>query len=311
MAEAFAEKDAVGRKFTGEMLAGGASERLPALDYVFKLFAEAVPEALAGFFVEKAVASVRNVARTSVFEKLANARGRFAALMSGAPGDLRLILIFDEGVGDFAMESCFSRAQSGAPVPPPRATTTIDTFFVREYGRRMAGAFSVAFAQTVGPILAFDSLQAISDTNLLGKRDMPAIAASLEVVCSGRSSSIVALLPQSLLASLRTELSAEPPQSDAGAIDPRWLKQMEAGVSSAEIPLVGVLETLAMSLGDVAGFSVGSVLALSRPTAGRIRLECGGKAVFWGRLAQSADQYFIEIEGPIEDPTELGSGPTR
>ena len=304
MSEASAEKDAVGRKFTGDMLGGGAPERLPALDHVFKLFAEAVPDALAGFLVEKAVAAVRDVTRSSLFESLETSRGRFAALLSGAPGDLRMILIFDEDVGDFAVESCFSGGPNGAPAAATRAPTTIDTFFVSEYARRVAGAFSAVFAQAVGPIFAFESLQTISDTNLLGKRDMPTVAACLNVACSGRSSSIVALLPQSLLASLRTELSLEPPASNEGAIDPRWLKQLEAGVSSAEIPLVGVLETLEMSLGDVAGFSVGSVLGLSRPTDGRLRLECGGRGVFWGRLAQHADRYVIEIEGPIDDRAE-------
>jgi flagellar motor switch protein FliM len=80
---------------------------------------------------------------------------------------------------------------------------------------------------------------------------------------------------------------------------------MSAGVSKAPVAVSAVLEQFEMTLGDVAAFKVGHVLELRGGALGRVRLECAGQGVFWGRLSQSDAGYRIEVEGPIEDEDDL------
>jgi flagellar motor switch protein FliM len=74
---------------------------------------------------------------------------------------------------------------------------------------------------------------------------------------------------------------------------------MQNGVSHAEIQVIGVLEKIPMSLGEVAAMEVGHVLKLHGSGMGRVRLECGEHDLFWCKLNQTEGRYTLEIEEPI------------
>ena len=47
-----------------------------------------------------------------------------------------------------------------------------------------------------------------------------------------------------------------------------------------------ILEETEMTLGELASLKVGDLVDLRGGTLGRVRLECEGRGVFWGRLNQ-------------------------
>jgi flagellar motor switch protein FliM len=126
---------------------------------------------------------------------------------------------------------------------------------------------------------------------------MQAVKARLRIDAPVGSCACTIVLPHSLLQALRQELSCEPAGHGAAA-DPRWMRQMEAGIRRAQVSVAAVIE---MTLGDVAGFSVGKVLSLRGDGMGRVRLECSGRGIFWARLGQGEGRYGLEIEQAIEE----------
>jgi len=306
--EKVSDIDRPSRKLTSAMLQGGPSplEQLPALGHVFEQLAANVSTSLEGFFAKRAVASAQGTARATTFESLLQSQGRLAAVLRCGDAGGRLALIFASDVADFAVASAF-KAGRAPTARGARAVTTIDKFFVREFANRLAKAFSAAFAESTGATLAFEELLTLADASLFGRRNMAAVAARFEVESARRSTSFTALLPQNLLQAFRRELSIRPAAAPA-AVDQRWVKQLEAGVSSARMPVTVVLETLKMTLGDVANLSVGQVLSLRGSARGRLRLECGGRTVFWGRLSEGAGRYLVEVETPVTDDEEIALG---
>lgn len=141
---------------------------------------------------------------------------------------------------------------------------------------------------------------------------MPAAATSLQIRTRAGARNCTLLLPQSLLAPLRQELAVEPASAGAPA-DPRWTRQMEVGVARARLPLTAIMEEMAMTLGDVARFKVGDVLTLRGGGLGRVRLECAGRAMFWGRLGQGEGPYCLEIDEAIsgDDADSIETGRTN
>jgi len=131
----------------------------------------------------------------------------------------------------------------------------------------------------------------------------------LTIDTPGGPTALIVLLPQTLLSPMRKNLSFDP-SGEALASDPRWMRQMEVGVTKARIAVTAVLDELEMTLGEIADLAVGQVLNLHGAGMGRVRLECAGHEMFWCKLGQGEGRYSLKIEEPIEqesDPVEAAS----
>ena len=294
-----------GRKLTGSMLdnTGVSIERMPGLAFILEQFAANIPAALTPLLGEGASGAITETRPANVFEIVAKNKGRPAALLRCEELDAQLLIILDSTAADFVIASVFASGEpmsAMAPGPPPeRARTNIENRLLSEFAQSIGRALEAGFAPSAQAGFTFAGLRTLMDVNILGRRDMPAVAAGLRITTSAGACSCIVLLPQPLLQSLRQELSIEP-STAAPAADPRWTRQMEFGITKARLPVTAIMEELEMTLADVAEFRVGHVVALRGGGRGRVRLECSGRGVFWGRLGQGEGRYSIEVDDPIE-----------
>jgi len=319
MIEAEAAPRANQRKLAGPILdnSGIAIERMPGLTFVLEGFRDALPGALAPLFGDGVTAGLVETRATSVFEATAHKHGGIAAILRCEAFDARLYFLFAGRAVDFVAASAFGAADSAdeeaASAPDAaRPATSIETRLLGAFAQALGEALEAGFAQCAQATFLFEGLQFLGEPNALGRRDMPAAATSLHIRTRTAASDCTILLPQSLLAPLRQELAVEPAGSSATA-DPRWTRQMEVGVSRARLPVTAIMEEMAMTLGDVARFNIGDILTLRGGGLGRLRLECAGRPMFWGRLGQGEGPYSLAIDEAIsgDDADSIETGRTH
>jgi flagellar motor switch protein FliM len=277
-------------------------DRLPGLTMVFERFGQSFAAAIAPLCRGAASISLENIEAVNVFDTLTQLQGCLAAVVHCAELEARALAIFDRPFIDAFAHSVFgARATPAAAraLSADRPITRIETQLVEKVAAFAAEAMTVGFAGFAETPFLLERQEVVADTQILGRRDAPAVVSAFQFEAAGAAGAIVLLIPQSALAPIRQRLAKEP-DADAPAIDPRWAKQMKAGVTSALLPVNGVLEELEMSLGDIAELAVGHVLQLRGAGAGRVRLESGGQNLFWCKVAQTDGRYTLEVEEPVE-----------
>jgi flagellar motor switch protein FliM len=292
------------RRLTGSILdhPGLAIERMPGLPFILEAFRAGVAGALQPLFGEGAGARLEETTSTAVFDAIAEGKGRTAGLLRCEELDARLLVIIDADADRFVIESIFGAGdgESSPAFPPPaRPRSNIETRLIGEFLRGLASALEAGFRQSAPAAFAFEGLHILSDVAMLGRRDMPAIAARLQIETKAGACGCTILLPHNLLQALRVELSVEP-TGIAGAADPRWARRMEEGLSRARVPVAAVMEEFELTLGEIARLTVGSVLRLAGDGIVEVRLECAGRDMFRARLGQGEGRYCLEIEERIE-----------
>jgi flagellar motor switch protein FliM len=283
---------------------GLAIERMPGLAYALEQFALNAPEEMAPLFKAHASGQVDAVESSSLFDLLGKREGLIAAALRCEQFDARLLLVFERSMVDTVVCAVFGDdAQGAARRRLERPPTGIETALIAQLCRHLTTALDKGFAPAAALGLSFERLQTIADVYALGRRDMPAVAARVTIETAAGPMPVTVLMPQSVLAPMRKALSFDP-NGDVATADPRWTRQLEVGVSKARVAVTAVLDEVEMTLGDVAELTVGKVLSLENVGAGRVRLECAGREMFWCRLAQGEEHYSLEIEEPIEPEAE-------
>ena len=279
-----------------------SAERLPGLAVVFDQFAESLARVLAPFCRSEATLEVEAIETSGLFEKLAECRGLPTGLLHCPDLDARALAIFDRPFIDAFAHVAFGAASAPAArraERPGRPVTRIETQLIEKAARAAAQALSAGFDGFIEAAFELERQEQVADVQILGRRDMAVVTATLRFSAAGESGGLRLLLPQSTLLPIRLKLSKDP-ESEAPVIDPRWAKELKAGVSSALIPINGVLEEFEMSLGEITELAVGGVLYLPGDGTGRVRLESGGQNLFWCKVVQGEGRYKLEIEETIE-----------
>jgi flagellar motor switch protein FliM len=277
---------------------------MPGLAYALEQFALNAPEELAPLCKARATGQVDAIESSSLFDLIGKRQGLIAAVLRSAQFDARLLLVFEPSIVETVVCAVFGGdSRSSERRRAERPPTGIETALIAQLSRHLTAALEKGFAPAAILGLDFERLETISDVYALGRRDMPAVAARVTIDTAAGPAPVTMLTPQSLLAAMRKALSLDP-NGEVATADPRWTRQLEVGVSKARVPVTAVLDEVEMTLGDIAALSVGKVLNLQAVGAGRVRLECAGRKVFWCRLMQGEDRYSLEIEEPIEAEAE-------
>jgi flagellar motor switch protein FliM len=277
-------------------------ERLPGLVVVFEQFAEGLAQGLAPLCRGEASFEVSTIETSGLFEKLNECRGLSVGVLHCPDLDARALAVFDRPFVDAFAHVAFGAAQAPAmrrAEKPNRPISRIESQLVEKAGRAAAQALSAGFNGFIDASFALERQEQVADLQILGRRDMPVVTAALRFSAAGESGGMKVMLPHTTLLPIRVKL-AKDPENEAPAIDPRWAKQLKAGVSSALIPINGVLEEFEMTLGEIAELTVGRVLDLPGDGSGRVRLESGGQNLFWCKVVHGEGRYKLEIEESIE-----------
>jgi len=279
-----------------------SAERLPGLAIVFDQFAEALAEGVAPLCRAGTSFTVEQIESASLFETLGEHQGQLAAVMHCPDLDARSLAIFDRSFIDALAHVTFGAKQaqnSRRTSSADRPITRIETALVDQVSRAAAQALTAGLVGFTEAAFALERQELLADAQILGRRDMMAVAARLRFEAAGVNGALLLLIPQTTLLPIRQKLSKDP-TSETPPIDPRWSKQMKAGVTSALIPVNGVLEELEMTLGEISDLAVGHVLNLRGADSGRVKLESGGHNLFWCKLVQADGRYTLHVEDPVE-----------
>lgn len=287
--------------------ADGASlsiERMPGLAYALEQFALNVGDALAPFCKASSAGTIDELRSTSLYQLIGECEGLTAAVLNCASLETRMLMIFDDRIADTAVLAVFGSDGEGIGKPRSRRSKTeVESALIAEMARGLTKALNKGFEPLAALDLAFERLETLVDVYALGRRDMPAIAARLAVDTPAGPMPLTILFPQSLLLPVRKNLTVDP-SSEAPSSDPRWMRDLEAGVTKAPIAVTAILDEFELTLGDIAEFSVGQVLTLQGVGLGRVRLECAGREIFWCKLGEGEGRYSLEIEEPIVQEDE-------
>lgn len=279
--------------------AGAPIERLPGLTFALEQFALNIPEAVASLCKLAGAPAVEETVATSLFEAIGQRQNQIAAVVRSETIDARLLLIFDRNVADTLAAAIFGDESANAVERAPRALTNIELHLISELAKRVTGALDTAFAAVAPLELRFERVTTLVDMLALGRRDGPAVEANLTMETAAGACSLALLAPHTLFAPLRKKLTLDP-TAEVGVGDPRWARQLEAGVSRARVGVTAVLDQLPMTLADIAALTVGQVLTLQGAGMGKVRLECEGREMFWCKLGQAEGRYSLEVEEQIE-----------
>jgi flagellar motor switch protein FliM len=283
---------------------GFAVERLPMLGIVFEDMATAMVEGLRQLCRTPTSFSLDEIVAANLFETLAACKGSVAAVLHSAELDARALVIVDQG---FVL-SLIQILLGGDPnEPTPRGErpfTKIEKNLAQKIFEISAKSLQTAFEGVTEATFRLERQDTLADTSILGRRDAPVVVATLNFRALGVGGKMIVVIPQTALLPMRQKLAREI-VSEGPAGDPRWAKQMQTGVSYAEISVKGVLEELPMTLGEIAALEVGHVLKLRGSGMGRVRLECGEHDLFWCQLSQVDGRYTLEVEEPILEERDI------
>jgi len=287
---------------------GLSVERLPGLTPVFDRMIASLVRDLTPLCQSAPTIAVEAVVSGTLFAILTQRQGLATAVLHSEALDAHALAIFDHRFVDMLIAAVFGGgridgARDRAAIPE-RARTSIENSLLKRVAVAAARALQDGFEGVADAPFALERMETLADTQILGRRDMPIVAAHVAIEAPGFSAAMLVILPHALLLPMRQKLAFDP-ESEPPAVDRRWAKQLEVGVALARLPVQGVVEEFEMSLGEVADLQVGRVLTLRGVGMGRVRLECGGHDMFWCKLGQTDGVYTLEVEGPIEQEKSL------
>jgi flagellar motor switch protein FliM len=300
------------RKLEGAMLEHSnlAVERMPGLGYAFNRFIAEAPERLSSLVARPSGGSIEGVRTTTLFQAIEDCSGLTAALYASVEPETRLMIALDERIDHLIISSIFGEVVADIPDKPEseagKSRTAIETALIEAFARALGEALEAAFAPLAPIALSFEHLQRLSDPFALGRRDGEAAAARFSLEMNGGACECLVLLPQAFLLPFRNEL-AHDPDAETPAADRRWSRLMEFGVQQTRLPVTAILEEVPMSLGDIANFRVGGLLALQCNDFSAVRLECSGRGMFTCKLGQADGRYRLEVERPIAEGYEASN----
>ena len=283
---------------------GFTIDRLPMLAIVFEQFAASLIEGMRPLTRAPIKFSVEQLATGELFEIMAASKGSVGAVLHSTELDCRCLTIFDQTFVVSLVQILLGGDAADAQEQPSRPFTRIEMNLVQKLSELTARSLQSALADLIEASFKVERQETLVDAAIMGRRDAPVIIANILLESSGLRGRMAVVIPQSALQPIRQKLAREA-SSESVAGDPRWTRQMQTGVSFAEMTVKGVLEEIPMTLGEIAAIEVGHVLKLRGSGMGRVRLECGEHDLFWCKLNQAEGRYTLEIEEPIVEERDI------
>lgn len=277
-------------------------ERVPGVGGVLDLFCIEATPALAPLLAQSVSVQRGAPSTCDLREFVGHRQGEIGAALYCEELDSRVLIVFAQDGVDFILNTLFGFPDgpvSDSAATPPRAPSAIETNLVRQAALALGGALEGAFQQSAHARFVLERCAPITSQDAAARRDIGMVVAEIVLSSSKGAGSISLALPQPLLQALKNELGEKP--ADPAVADPRWSRQIEAGMARANLQVSAVLEDIEMTLRDVASFHVGHTIELRGASNGRVQLQSAGRAIFWGRVEEDEGQYRVAVDEPVVD----------
>lgn len=127
------------------------------------------------------------------------------------------------------------------------------------------------------------------------------LALRYSIVLQETTASLLVLFPQGALHHQR-DAPAETATPRPAADDPVWTRSLHREVKRASLVLQARIPEAGVTLADLAGLRVGSILALRASSRSTVDLACEGQTIFRGRLGQRDGAYTVQVIGSVDAP---------
>jgi flagellar motor switch protein FliM len=277
-------------------------DRVPGVAGVLDLFCIEASPALAPLLAQSVSVQREAPSACDLRQFVGRRLGEIGAVLYCEELDSRVLIVFGQDGADFIVNTAFGWPGGDGPISDvaeaqPRTPSAIEANLVRHAALALGGALEGAFQQSAHARFVLERCAPITSQDAVARRDIGMVVANVVLSSSKEAGSISLALPQPLLQALKHELGERP--SDPAAADPRWSRQIEAGMARANLQVSAVLEDIEMTLNDVASFHVGRTIELRGGSDGRVRLQSAGRAIFRGRIEEEEGQYRVVVDEPV------------
>lgn len=137
-------------------------------------------------------------------------------------------------------------------------------------------------------------------------RDGPAVRIAFRIAGKSGSGLLTLTMPQRLFLKARGEGGAANERNLAAQAE--WHARFGGEVMRAGVKLTASVPMARMTLGEIAGLSVGQVIELPRGAAAETRLDARGKTVFLCEFGRLGENYTVRIRQPFDAEKEFIEG---
>ncbi len=286
-------------------VAGISIDRMPMLKVVFDRLATMCADSLRPLSPSPVLLSLEGVETCRVGDIIsAYEGGAVAAVFYACEWDTRILVGLDRPSLDALIEALFGGDGAERRGAEDRPISTIEMRLGQLVFDLAAAALQACFASVAETPFRFERIETRLDFAVIGRRNNPAIVARLALQALDSGGEMFVVIPQSALTPMRQNL-ARVLSGDVSPRDPRWTRQIQSEVARTEVSLTAILDEKQMTLGEIAGLKVGTVLALDAGPRSKVRLECGGQPLFWCELGRSDSVYTLRIEDFVDTNEDM------
>lgn len=280
--------------------AGGVSvDRLPMLNVIFDRLAGQFAESLRQLSATPPYISVSIIRNDRVGDTLeAYESTAIVAVIYSPELDARLLLGFDRDFLFSMVDVLLGADGTEPPHEEDRTFSNIEMRLARMLFDEGAQAMQVAFGAIMAVTFKVERIETRMDFAVLGRRNNPAVVASLLLQALGRGGELFVLIPQSVLTPFRHML-ARVASGESSSGDQKWARQLQTEVQRSAVRLDAILDERTMTLAEVARFKVGDVIELSATPRSMVRVDCNRQSLFQCQLGQSDGLYTLQIESVV------------
>ena len=285
--------------------AGIQIDRLPMLPIIFDRVANQCSEQMRALAASPCYFSMSHLEQGRMADLLepyeANA---IAAILDVPEWDSQVVLGFDRDFIFSVVEVLFGADGAEHPEEDGRTFSNIELKVCARLAEMICGTLRQAFSVATKASFRLERIETRMHFAVVGRRNAQAAAAKFLLQAINRGGEMFILMPHSGLTMVRRALSTMA-GSEPGQRDPHWIKQMQAGVTRAEIELRAVLDQKETTLGEIAALRVGDVVELSATPKSRVLLEANDQPLFWCQLGQADGIYKLRVEDVFDPEQEF------
>lgn len=285
--------------------AGIQVDRLPMLPIVFDRVATACGEQMRSLAASPCYFSMSHVEQNRIGDLLEAYEANAVAVILDVPEwDSQVVVGFDRDFIFTIVEVLFGADGNEAPEEDGRTFSNIEMKLCSKLAEMIAGTLTAAFAPVSKATFKVERIETRMHFAVIGRRNAQAAAAKFLVQAINRGGEMFIILPHPVLQLIRRALSSVT-GGEMGQRDPVWVKQMQVGVTRADVTISAILEQKQLTLGEIAALKPGDIIPLSATPKTPVRLEANDQPLFWCQLGQADGIYKLRIDDVFDPEQEF------
>jgi flagellar motor switch protein FliM len=274
-----------------------AYERLPMLEIVFDRLVRMLTTSLRNFTSENVDVAIENIASLRFGDYLNSVPlPAMIGVFRAVEWDNFGLITVDSAMIYSIVDVLLGGRRGTAPMRVEgRPYTTIEGNLVTRLITLLLHDFSAAFSPITNVRFDFERLETNPRFAAIARPGNAAVVFKLRVDMEERGGCLEVLLPYATLEPAR-DLLLQMFMGERFGRDSIWEGHLAREILATDVQLEAVLDQQTVSLGDVLGFEVGSVLNLNATAESPVELRCGHVPMFSGHIGRTGDHLAIKID---------------